>query len=112
VAGFRAATDPAPTESAAGPSSGSGQPVDAIVADGGDPIVVDLTARLPEPLRVMGWAAVKVIPVGYQHLRIDERMPHSWNVPRLASATDRTGVPARAPWPRATDEPHRPHPLP
>ena len=60
----------------------------------------------------MGWAAVKVIPVGYQHLRIDERMPHSWNVPRLASATERTGVPARAPWPRATDEPHRPHPLP
>jgi ribosomal protein S12 methylthiotransferase accessory factor len=112
VAGFRAATEPAPTESVAGPSSGSGQLVDAIVADGGDPIVVELTGRLPEPLRVMGWAAVKVIPVGYQHLRIDERMPHSWNVPRLASATERTGVPARAPWPSATDEPHRPHPLP
>ena len=73
--------------------------------------MVELTGRLPEPLRAMGWAAVKVIPVGYQHLRIDERMPHSWNAPRLASAPERTGVPARAVWPRAAGE-HRPHPLP
>ena len=112
VAGFQAAPDPAPTAPHAGMPPGPGALVEAIVGDGGDPIVVDLTGRLPEPLRAMGWAAVKVIPVGYQHLRIDERMPHSWNAPRLASAPERTGMPARAAWPRAAGEPHRPHPLP
>lgn len=100
--------DPAPGTGRDGPDL-----VAAMVADGGDPILVDLTPRLPGSLQSMGWSAVKVIPVGYQHLRIDERCTHSWNGPRLASATARTGVPAGTAWPPPggpTAVP--PHPLP
>ena len=79
-----------------------------ILADGGDPVSVDLTPRLPEQLRNMGWHAAKVIPVGYQHLRMDERPGWSWNRPRLESAPERTGLPARY----AGASPERPHPLP
>ncbi|WP_116246380.1 YcaO-like family protein [Nocardiopsis sp. FIRDI 009] len=79
-----------------------------ILADGGDPVAVDLTPRLPEPLRRMGWCAVKVIPVGYQHLRMDERPSWSWNRVRLDSAVERTGCEAR----HSGTPSGRPHPLP
>ncbi len=80
----------------------------AILGDGGDPVLVDLTPRLPAALRAMGWCAVKVLPVGYQHLRMSERHQWSWNRPRLASAVGRTGCSARYPG----SSPDRPHPLP
>lgn len=79
-----------------------------VLADGGDPVAVDLTPRLPTALRAMGWCAVKVVPVGYQHLRMDERPSWSWNRPRLASAPERTGCDARY----EGASPDRPHPLP
>ncbi|MBD0706872.1 hypothetical protein BU197_00085 [Streptomyces sp. CBMA291] len=80
----------------------------AVLADGADPVAVDLTARLPEPLRAMGWQAVKVVPAGYQHLRMDERHQWSRNAFRLATAEARTGCEAMYP----EGSPHRPHPLP
>lgn len=86
----------------------SGDLLHGILADGGDPVSVDLTPRLPAQLRSMGWHAVKVIPVGYQHLRMDERLTWSRNRPRLASAPERTGLTARYP----ETSPERPHPLP
>lgn len=82
--------------------------VSGLIADGADPLVVDLTHRLPVVLRDMGWAAVKVIPVGYQHLRMDERKTWSWNARRLKTAESRTGLAARF----AAGTGDRPHPLP
>ncbi|MFH0516414.1 YcaO-like family protein [Streptomyces sp. M41] len=82
--------------------------VAALLADGADPLVVDLTPRLPASTRAMGWQAVKVVPAGYQHLRMDENHDWTWHLPRLTTAPQRTGCPARL-----TD--HRsaaPHPLP
>ncbi|MET9829086.1 YcaO-like family protein [Streptomyces sp. NPDC006385] len=82
--------------------------VTAVLADGADPLVVDLTPRLPATTRAMGWQAVKVVPAGYQHLRMDETHDWTWHLPRLTTAPERTGCPARL-----TD--HRsaaPHPLP
>ncbi|HEY8982534.1 MAG TPA: YcaO-like family protein [Streptomyces sp.] len=61
---------------------------------GADPLAVDLSHRLPAALRRMGWAAVKVVPVGLQPLRMDERAAFGWNHPRLASVEQRTGVTA------------------
>lgn len=85
-----------------------GDLLEAVLADGGDPVAVDLTARLSPVLQGMGWCAVKVLPVGYQHLRMDERHRWSWNAPRLESAPRRTGCEARYPGGSA----RRPHPLP
>lgn len=90
------------------PGVGTEELVAAVLADGGDPLVVDLAARLPEPLRAMGWHALKVVPVGYQQLRMDERHTWSWNRARLVSAVERTGLAAR----RTADDDAPPHPLP
>ncbi|MGY0018378.1 YcaO-like family protein [Streptomyces sp. cg35] len=87
--------------------------VRAMAADGADPLVVELTHRLPTPLQDMGWAAVKAIVPGYQPLRMIERLDFTWNRSRLATATQRTGLPA------VPCDPHQgedagpgPHPLP
>ncbi|GAB3445844.1 hypothetical protein GCM10027570_16480 [Streptomonospora sediminis] len=82
--------------------------VRAMVADGGDPLAVDLTPRLPERLRRMGWCVVKVVPAGYQQLRMDERPDWSWNLPRLERTPQRTGIAARFTGGYGS----RPHPLP
>ncbi|RXS69397.1 hypothetical protein EST92_25640 [Streptomyces sp. TM32] len=68
--------------------------VAALVADGADPVVVQLTDRLPPSLRALGWAAVKVICQGYQGLRMDERHEFGWAHDRIRSAARRTGRPA------------------
>lgn len=81
--------------------------VAAVVADGGDPLLVDLTPRLPAALRAMGWRSVKVVPVGYQALRMDESRRWTFHRDRLATAPDRTGCEAR--YPAGTG---RVHPLP
>ncbi|MEU5548018.1 YcaO-like family protein [Streptomyces sioyaensis] len=69
--------------------------VDALVrgisADGGTPLLVDLTSRLPHSLQHMGWNAVKVVVVGYQPLRINERMSFTWCGSRVPAA--RTNAP-------------------
>ncbi|WP_232234547.1 YcaO-like family protein [Actinoplanes sp. N902-109] len=82
--------------------------LEAVLADGGDPVEVDLTDRLPLTLRTMGWRATKILPVNYQHLRMDETHRWSWNRPRLATADVRTGCEARYSGCSAD----RPHPLP
>ncbi|MFE9404845.1 YcaO-like family protein [Streptomyces sp. NPDC006530] len=79
----------------------------AVHRDGGRPLAVNLTHRLPEPLRTMGWAVVKVIPDGYQPLRVDERCAPAWHQGRLASAPARTGTVAN----RSPDKTAPPHPL-
>ncbi|MGW3655956.1 hypothetical protein ACWD6R_09685 [Streptomyces sp. NPDC005151] len=53
-------------------------------------------------------ASLKVVAPGYQNLRMDETHEWSWHLPRLASAAERTGCPARRDDPRDA----APHPLP
>ncbi|MCZ7417074.1 YcaO-like family protein [Streptomyces sp. WMMC897] len=79
-----------------------------LVADGADPLLVDLTYRLPRPLRRMGWCAVKVVPAGYQALRLREDHPFTWHARRLTTAPARTGLGTLA----ASRFAWRPHPLP
>lgn len=80
-----------------------------MMLDGLDPVVVDLTGRLPDQLRRRGWSVVKVVPVGYQPLRIDERHRFGWSHRRLATLDERIGGRARIPPGRMS---HLPHPLP
>lgn len=61
--------------------------VTAVRTDGGEPLVVDLTPRLPAPHRAMGWRAVKVVVPGYQPLRMDERHEFGWRHDRIAAAS-------------------------
>lgn len=82
--------------------------VTGLVADGADPLVVDLTPRLPPSLVDMGWSVARVVPAGYQHLRMSEEFSWSWNLPRISGAEVRTGLPARF----RPGEGHRPNPLP
>ncbi|MBT2392600.1 YcaO-like family protein [Streptomyces sp. ISL-1] len=82
--------------------------VGGLLADGADPLAIDLTGRLPVALREMGWAAVKVVPVGYQQLRMTESYGFSWNTERLRTAESRTGLAADG---RPACR-NRPHPLP
>ncbi|MGW1794108.1 YcaO-like family protein [Streptomyces tubercidicus] len=82
--------------------------IEGMTADGCDPLVVDVTFRLPEPVQKMGWRAAKAIPVGYQALRMDERLSWTWHAGRLDTATARTGLGALY----STPSPDRPHPLP
>lgn len=79
------------------------------LADGLDAIVLDLSDRLPEPVRAAGWVVVKVVPAGYQPLRIDERHAFGWNRLRLDSFEARTGATARIPPGQVCA---LPHPLP
>ncbi|GLY50312.1 YcaO-like family protein [Lentzea sp. NBRC 102530] len=74
------------TELASGPAMTLDELVAAVVADGGRPALVDLTARLPELHRAMGWRAVKVVVPGYQPLRMDERHVFGWRHDRLNGA--------------------------
>lgn len=76
-----------------------------LLADGLDPYLVDLSSHLPTRVRALGWSAVKIVPVGYQPLRIDERMTSGWHRGRLASLEVRTGSTARC-------DPQDPYPLP
>ena len=46
--------------------------VEAVIRDGGYPLRVDMTERLPKTIRDAGWHAVKVLVRGYQPLRMDE----------------------------------------
>ncbi|MFB7931418.1 YcaO-like family protein [Streptomyces sp. NPDC056039] len=80
----------------------------ALTADGAGLLAVDLTPRLPQAVAAMGWHVVKVLAPGYQNLRMDETHGWSRHLPRLASAAERTGCPARLDDPREA----APHPLP
>ncbi|MFF7309683.1 YcaO-like family protein [Streptomyces sp. NPDC008137] len=80
----------------------------ALTADGAGLLAVDLTPRLPRAVAAMGWHVVKVLAPGYQNLRMDETHRWSRHLPRLASAVERTGCPARLDDPRDA----APHPLP
>ncbi|MFJ5712140.1 hypothetical protein [Streptomyces sp. NPDC093105] len=95
-----------------GPSAAPPLPVreltESMNADGAALLAVDLTPRLPAPVAAMGWKVMKVLAPGYQNLRMDETHRWSWHLPRLASAPDRTGCPARLDDPRDA----APHPLP
>lgn len=58
---------------------------------GGSISVANLTQRLPEPARRIGWHAVKAIASNYQLLRINETRQDTWNRARLAGTEQRTG---------------------
>ncbi|MFD4374091.1 YcaO-like family protein [Streptomyces sp. NPDC058486] len=95
-----------------GPSAAPPLPVreltEAMNADGAALLALDLTHRLPATVAAMGWKVMKVLAPGYQNLRMDETHRWSWHLPRLASAPERTGCPARLDDPLAA----APHPLP
>ncbi|MDX8049921.1 YcaO-like family protein [Lentzea sp. BCCO 10_0798] len=74
------------TELDPGPEMALDELVAAVVADGGRPALVDLSARLPAPHRAMGWRAVKVVVPGYQPLRMDERHAFGWRHDRMKGA--------------------------
>ncbi|MER5830901.1 YcaO-like family protein [Streptomyces sp. NPDC002130] len=106
VAGFQEpSTLPAPTTAR---DLGAEEIRRALTADGAGLLAVDLTPRLPPAVTAMGWHVVKVLAPGYQNLRMDETHAWSWHLPRLASAVQRTGCPARLDDPREA----APHPLP
>jgi len=86
--------------------------VAALAADGADPVAVDLTHRLPEPLRDMGWAAAKVIAPGYQPLLIDERNTFVWCADRFGALARRLGVNSGDGPPGPDHQPRRPYPVP
>jgi ribosomal protein S12 methylthiotransferase accessory factor len=54
-----------------------------LAADGADPLMVDLTPRLPVAVRNGGWTAVKAIAPGYQGLRMDDGRSDGWVPARL-----------------------------
>ena len=51
-------------------------------------VSVDLTARLPEPVRDLGWVVVRVLPLGLQALRGDDSLPWTWCLSRMAHAAE------------------------
>jgi ribosomal protein S12 methylthiotransferase accessory factor len=108
VDGFIGIVGSAAGEDRTAGDTGTDHLVAALLADGAAPVVVDLTPRVPTALRAMGWAAVKVIPVGLQPLRMDEEIGWTWHHQRLATAETRTGLEARFP----AGIHRRPHPLP
>jgi ribosomal protein S12 methylthiotransferase accessory factor len=74
-----------------------GEIVAAVRADGGEPVVVQLTGRLPPAIVSAGWSAVKVVCPGYQALRMDERLDFTWCSDRVAATAARTGLGAGVP---------------
>jgi len=58
------------------------EPVDWTLAVRGV-VVVDLTPRLPAPIRELGWHAVKALAPYHQPLRMSERHSWTWNRRRL-----------------------------
>jgi hypothetical protein len=66
--------------------------VAAIVADGGRPVATELTDRLPQPIRKMGWRVAKAVIPGFQPLRIDDCLEWTWNRRRVATVAARYGV--------------------
>ncbi|WP_018500447.1 YcaO-like family protein [Parafrankia discariae] len=91
--GRRAAAGPAAPTTTASTTAAVGAPVDDLVADlvrdGARPVAVRLTHRLPAAVQEMGWAVVKVIPVGLHALRMDERHEFTWLRGRIAGAPGR-----------------------
>ncbi|MFE9373213.1 YcaO-like family protein [Streptomyces sp. NPDC006711] len=77
--------------------------IDALHRQGASPVAVDLTHRLPDRIRDMGWQAVKVIPVGLQSLRMDETLEFTRHHERLGAVRARLGLDA--------DAGPEPHPL-
>lgn len=57
----------------------------AVIADGGDPLRIDLTDRLPEAVRHVGWHAVKILVRGYQPLRMDETLDSTYVTTRIGA---------------------------
>ncbi|MFE0022990.1 YcaO-like family protein [Amycolatopsis sp. NPDC059021] len=68
--------------------------VRGMIADGARPAAVELTGRLPEVHRAMGWRVVKVIAPGYQPLRMDEATSFGWRHDRIDAVRRRHGLTA------------------
>ena len=62
---------------------------------------VDLTGRLPEPVRALGWNAVRVLPAGLQPLRGNDRLTWNWAPLRVPGRAHAAGEPPRPPHPLA-----------
>lgn len=62
---------------------------------------VDLTPRLPGPVRALGWRAVRVLPAGLQPLRGNDRLAWNWAPNRMSGRIGPTGASPRPPHPLA-----------
>lgn len=78
----------------------------ALGGEGVRPLVADLTGRLPEAVRALGWKAVKVLPLGLTPLRLNDSLDWNWCLGRFAS-----GAPEPVEETRARLRRHAPHPL-
>jgi ribosomal protein S12 methylthiotransferase accessory factor len=64
---------------------------EALLEEGLDPLICDLTERLPKVIREAGWFAAKAIVLGHQPLRMNEIHSFSWCHPRLETWAQRWG---------------------
>lgn len=69
------------------PADELGHVATALAGAGLEPVVCDLTHRLPEAIQALGWHAVRAIVLGHQPLRMDERHTWSWVLDDPAVAT-------------------------
>jgi ribosomal protein S12 methylthiotransferase accessory factor len=56
------------------------------------PAIVDLTPRLPAPIRGLGWHAAKALSPAHQPLRMSELFDWSWNAQRLEAPEREWGI--------------------
>ena len=87
---------PAAPSSGPGPAGERAALVAGLRAEGLRPLACDLTPRLPDRARELGWHVVRALVLGHQGLRMDERHDWSWVRRRLERWAERTGgqVPA------------------
>ena len=78
---------------------------DAITQDGGSPYAVDLTPRLPNSIRELGWHSIKIVVPQYQPLNLTEEM-EDFALERLDNAETRLGVEALIPPGQLHQYPH------
>jgi ribosomal protein S12 methylthiotransferase accessory factor len=79
--------------------------INEVVRDGGSPYAVDLSDRLPESMRQLGWKVVKVVVPQYQPLNLTEEM-EDFALIRLNNAEFRLGVEAAIPSQQIFQHPH------
>ncbi|WP_170944677.1 YcaO-like family protein [Rhodococcus sp. 14-2483-1-1] len=84
---------PEPVEKDSGDSTIGETVLRRVQTSRGRPVVVELTDRLPEVHRDMGWCAVKVLVPGFQPLRMDETTSHGWRLDRIDGGVVAAGRP-------------------
>lgn len=79
--------------------------IKTVVQDGGSLYAVDLTAKLPNCIRQLGWRVTKVVVPQFQPLNLTEEM-EDFALERLENAETRLGVEAAVPLGHRHQYPH------